>query len=290
MRDVYQEVTDKIIQTMEEGTVPWRNPVMGMDRIANPRSLATGKPYRGINVFLLAMQAMRSGYRSGYWLTFRQAAQMGGHVKKGESSSLVIFWKLLEKKDAETGEKKKLPVLRHFNVFNLDQINGIDLKAEDDMPDRIFNPIDAAEQVIEGYNNGPVTTHDGGHRAFYRPATDTIHLPKQDRFESDEEYYCTRFHEMIHSTGHSKRLDRKLDTAPKPFGSPDYSREELLAEMGAAFLSAHAGIAPVTLKNSTAYIRGWLKVLKNDKRLLIHAAGGGQRASDLILGQKNFEK
>jgi antirestriction protein ArdC len=149
-----------------------------------------------------------------------------------------------------------------------------------------FHPIDAAENIAVGYAGGPMVTHDGGQKAFYRPLTDTIHLPEKTRFASVEEYYSTLFHEHSHSTGHSSRLDRKLDTDPKPFGSADYGKEELIAEMSAAFLCSHAGIQPRVIDNQAAYLAGWLKKLKQDKKLVISAAGQAQRAADWIRGER----
>ena len=138
---------------------------------------------------------------------------------------------------------------------------------------------------MKGYEGGPAVEH-AGTQAYYRPLTDDVRLPEPTRFASSEEYYATLFHELVHSTGHSKRLDRKLDTDPKPFGSPDYGREELVAEMGAAFLCGHSGIKPAVIENQTAYINGWLRQLKEDKRLVIAAAGAAQKAADWIRGER----
>jgi len=149
-----------------------------------------------------------------------------------------------------------------------------------------FKPIEAAEQLAAGYLAGPAVSHDGGQQAFYRPATDSVHMPGKTRFASVEEYYSTLFHELSHSTGHSSRLDRKLDTNPKPFGSSDYGKEELVAEMSAAFLCSHAGIQPTVIENQAAYLGGWLKQIKADKKLVISAAGQAQRAADWIRNQR----
>jgi antirestriction protein ArdC len=220
------------------------------------------------------------------WLTFNQARERGGMVKKGEKASMVVFWKQYETTDKETGEPTKVPVLRYYNVFNAEQVDGIEIPDAVKFEPIDFHPIDAAEAIAKGYTGGPVVEHDGGQQAFYRPASDTVHLPERTRFASVEEYYSTLFHELSHSSGHSSRLDRKLDTEPKPFGSPDYGKEELVAEMSAAFLCGHAGIQPVVIGNQAAYIGGWLKQLKLDKKLVVSAAGQAQRAADWIRGER----
>lgn len=281
--DVYQHVTDRILDALNGGTVPWRNPILGSRDTAWPRNLTSRRTYRGINTFLLALTAWAEGYQSPYWLTFKQAQARGGRVKKGEKSTLVVFWKQLTVEDKEAGKDKLVPLLRHYRVFNTEQCDDIE-HPEEDQEKRVreFQPIAEASSIVEGYD-GPSVQH-GGHRAFYRPKTDEVQLPEPGRFTTDESYYATLLHELTHSTGHSSRLDRGLDTELAPFGSPDYSREELVAEMGAAFLCGHAGIEPAILGNAAAYIQGWLGRLKDDKRLVVQAAGAAQKAADLILG------
>lgn len=284
--DIYQAVTDRILELLDKGTVPWRHPVSGAGGDGFPKNLASGKPYRGINVFLLACTAMTQGYGSSYWLTYRQAKERGGQVRKGEKSSLVVFWKKYKTEDRETGEDKTVPVIRHYNVFNAEQCDGIeapDLNQPDKADAPPFEPIEEAARIVKGYAQGPAVI-TGGHQACYQPLADTVRMPEAERFESPESYYATLFHELVHSTGHSSRLDRGLDKNLRPFGSPDYSKEELIAEMGAAFLAAAAGISPQTIEQSAAYIDGWRRKLKGDKKLVIQASGAGQRASDRILG------
>jgi antirestriction protein ArdC len=212
--------------------------------------------------------------------------ERGGNVKKGEKASMVVFWKEYEVTDRETGEAKKMPVLRYYNVFNASQCDGIEVPDAVKFEPIDFKPIEGAEQIAGNYAGGPAVEHDGGQQAFYRPGTDTVHLPERTRFASVEEYYSTLFHELSHSTGHSSRLDRKLDTAPKPFGSPDYGKEELVAEMSAAFLCGHAGIQPTVIENQAAYLSGWLTQLKSDKKLVVSAAGQAQRAADWIRNER----
>jgi antirestriction protein ArdC len=284
--DLYQTVTDQIVAMLEAGVVPWRSPILGRSKAGHPKNLNTGKTYRGVNVFLLAFTAFAKGYGSSYWLTFNQAKERGGNVRKGEKSSMVVFWKQYETTDKETGEPIKVPCLRYYNLFNAEQVEGVEIPDAVKFEPIDFKPIEAAERIASGYAGGPVVQHDGGQQAFYRPATDSVHLPERTRFASVEEFYSTLYHEYSHSTGHSSRLDRKIDTNPKPFGSPDYGKEELVAEMSAAFLCSYAGIQPVVIENQTAYLAGWLKQLKSDKKLVVSAAGQAQRAADWIRGQR----
>lgn len=286
--DLYQEVTDRIIEMLEQGVAPWRSPIMGTGTAGHPRNLATGKPYRGVNVFLLAFTAWSEGYGSSHWLTFNQARDRGGMVRKGEKSSMVVFWKQYETEDRETGEAKTVPVLRYYRVFNAEQCEGVETPDASTIQPVDFAPLEACERVVAGYPDGPTIEH-GGTRAYYRPGTDTVRLPEPERFTAGEAYYATLFHELVHSTGHSRRLDRGLDTELAPFGSPSYGREELIAETAACFLSAEAGIAPATLPNAAAYLQGWLKCLKQDKKLVIQAAGAGQKAADWILDHRFVE-
>lgn len=284
--DIYQAVTDRILETLDKGTVPWRHPIKrSADHDGLPRSMNSKKPYRGVNIFLLAMTAWAKGYESAYWLTYKQAKQQGGQVRKGEKASLVIFWKRYATTDKETGDKKVVPVMRHYNVFNAEQVEGVEAPdaVQPDPPAEPFKPIDEAEKIVTGYAKGPVIEHGGG-QAYYRPTEDKVRIADPTRFEGPENYYATLFHELAHSTGHSSRLNRGLDKKLAPFGSADYSKEELVAEMGAAFLAATAGISPPTIEQSAAYIDGWRKKLKGDKKLIVQAAGTGQRAADHILG------
>ena len=282
--DVYQHVTDKIVEALETGTVPWRNPILGSQQDAWPRNLVSDKPYRGVNTFLLALTSWSIGYASPYWLTFRQAQARGGIVRKGEKSTLVVFWKQLVVEDKESGKKKGVPMIRHYRVFNSEQCDGVNAPVVEstEQAGREAKSIKSAEMIVRGYQ-GPTIRHTGM-QPRYRPSTDEVFIPEQKQFTSDEEYYSTLFHELVHSTGHSSRLDRGLDTELQPFGSADYSREELTAEMGAAFLCNHAGIFPTVLDNSAAYIKGWLSCLKSDKKAVVQSAGAAQKAADLILG------
>lgn len=289
-RDIYQEVTDKIIGYLDQGVAPWRNPVKRGTGDGWPKNLNSGKRYRGINVILLGMRAWESGYSSDYWLTFKQASERGGVVRKGEKGSLVTFWKLYEKNDPSTDTDRTIPILKHYNAFNLEQIDGIVIP-DAPKPEGIlipFDPLDKADEVVSGYADAP-NIEFGGSRAYYRPVSDTVRMPPPEKFESPATYYGTLFHELSHSTGHSSRLHRGIDANPQPFGSPDYSREELVAELSASFLCAASGISPPTIEQSAAYMQGWINVLKGDKRLVVSASGAAQKSADLILGESFYD-
>jgi antirestriction protein ArdC len=289
--DIYQAVTDRILELLDQGTVPWRQPFKrgSGGESGMPKNLISDKEYRGINVFLLAVTAMLEGYDSPYWLTFKQAKDRGGHVRKDERGSLVIFWAQREMEDKITGEPVHVPVMRYYTLFNAQQCEGLELPtapktdAEPDTQETPFEPIVEAMAIVDGYEGAPRIEHHAG-RAFYRPSEDLVSLPEPREFIDGESYYATLFHELVHSTGHSKRLDRGIDTKTAPFGSNDYSKEELVAEMGAAFLAAVSGISPPTIEQSAAYIESWRKKLKGDKKLVVQAAGAGQKAVDWVLG------
>jgi antirestriction protein ArdC len=280
--DLYQTVTDKIISMLETGVVPWRSPILGGSKGGHPKNLNTGKKYRGVNVFLLAFTAYAQGYGSSYWLTFNQAKERGVSVKKGEKSSLVVFWKQYETTDKETGQPTTLPVLRYYNVFNAEQVEGAEIPDAIPFTPTEVRPIEAANAIAGGFVNGP-KVHFGDNKAYYLISDDSVHLPDPQRFVSSEAYYATLFHELSHSTGHPTRLKREFGTS---YDSELYSKEELVAEMSAAFLCGHAGIEPAIIENQAAYINGWLKRLKSDKKLIVSAAAQAQRSADWILGER----
>lgn len=284
--DLYAEVTQKIITMLEKGVVPWRSPIMGAGQAGMPKNLSSGKAYRGVNIFLLALTSYVKGYDSAYWLTYRQAQERGGHVRKNEKGSMVVFWKQLEVQDKETQELKRIPLLRHYTVFNVRQCEGIEAPDPAKFTPSVFEANAAADAIVQGYAGGPVIEHDGT-RAFYRPKEDKVYMPAPERFTHTSEYYSTLFHELSHSTGAKHRLDRGLSDKLAPFGSPDYGKEELIAEMSAAFLSAEAGLERSTvIENQAAYISGWLGTIKADKKLVVWAAAAGQKAADWIRGRR----
>jgi antirestriction protein ArdC len=283
--DLYAEITKQVMAMLEQGVVPWRSPILGRTSAGHPKNLESGKPYRGVNIFLLAFTAYARGYESSYWVTFNQAKERGGSVRKGEKASMVVFWKQYETEDKDTHQPTKIPVLRYYNVFNAGQCDGLEVPDAPKFEPIDFKPIEVAEAIAKGYEGAPALEH-GGSQAYYRPSEDIVKMPEPTRFRTSEEYYSTLFHEYAHSTGHSKRLDRKLDSDPKPFGTPDYGKEELVAEMAAAFLCGQAGITPTVIENQTAYLQGWLKTLNADKKLVIGAAGQAQRAADWIRNER----
>lgn len=276
--DIYAAVTDRIVQQLEKGVVPWRKPWTGVR--SGAISGATGKPYSLLNQMLLA--------KDGEWYTWNQIQALGGKVRKGEKSSMVVFWKQTPVKDEDpaTGEQieRMIPVLKYFNVFHIDQLDGIEAKTID--PEAIDPATDtAADAIIAGYiqRSGVELEHRKGDEAFYSPSVDRVVLPLREQFPSMAEYYSTAFHELTHSTGHSSRLDRISRRAF--FGNEDYSREELVAEIGAAALLNHCGIETAdSFKNSAAYIQSWLRALRNDKKLIVSAAGAAAKAFELITG------
>lgn len=286
MSTVYDIINLRIIELLEKGTVPWRKPWNAESNM--PKNLVSKKEYQGVNVFLLSSMS----YGSPYWLTFNQAKEKGGHIRKGEKSTPVIFWKMLDKVTTDASEEEskneKMPLLRYYSVFNVEQCEGIDVPEPEEKV-HVFNPIERAEEIISKMPLRPDIQY-GGNRAYYRPSSDTITLPPRHTFELPEEFYNTYFHELSHATGHETRLARKSVMETTAFGSNEYSKEELVAEMGAAFLCGHCGIEQQTLENSAAYIQGWLKALKDDRKLLVHAASQAQKSADYILNRKGDDE
>jgi antirestriction protein ArdC len=285
MKDaVYQVITDRVVALLQQGTVPWHKPWAGQEH--EPRNLCSRKPYRGVNVFLLNAMS----FQSQYWLTFKQAQELGGNVRKGERACPVVFWKWLDSQeiDATTGNNKRIPLLRYYSVFNVAQCEGIETRVPTSATvTRAANVIDTAKAIVDGMPKRPEIKH-GLAKAFYSPAGDFVGMPTQGQFEHDEDYYNVLFHELTHATGHDSRLNRKGVAGAEgnwsSFGSTPYAKEELVAEMGAAFLCGHAGIVERTIDNSAAYIKSWLERLKDDVRLVVMAAAQVQRAADFILG------
>lgn len=288
MNSVYEKITNIITEKLEQGIVPWHQP---WTSAWPPRNLVSKKPYRGINLLLLSDQK----YELPYFLTFKQVKRLKGSVIKNEKAHLVVFYKWLEKKDEDgnvlrndEGKAVMIPMLKFYYVFNVGQCKGIESKYIPWQISREFNPIEEAEQIAIGMPDCPKITYNSN-RACYIPREDKINMPSINSFKSDEELYSTLFHEMCHSTGHESRLNRKGVTEAAAFGTKVYSQEELIAEMGSAFLCGEAGIENRTIDNSAAYIQGWLSKLKDDKRLLVFAAGAAQKASDFILNKRQME-
>jgi len=280
----YQVITDRIIEMLERGVIPWRRT---WSKVSDPKNLNSGKEYRGINTFMLSAAGAAFGYTSPYWITFRQAKERGGNIRRGEKGMPIIFYKLLEveREDEpqpnEDEDSHKIPMIRYSTVFNVEQCDGIDYPTPE-IVNLDFNPIEACEEVVQSMPRPPTIKH-GGTRAAYSSAQDCIMMPQQNLFETAEEYYCTLFHELVHSTGHDSRLNRDEIQKPSKYGSSAYAKEELVAEMGSAFLCSKAGIDSQVIENSAAYINSWTNRLKQDSKLLIGAASQAQKAADYII-------
>lgn len=275
MANVYEIVTDRILASIEAGTVPWRRPWA----CAEPRNYTSGKAYRGINVLMLGT----AGYTSPDWLTFKQAIDAGGNVRKGEKGTPILFWKKTER-ETETGEKKGGFVLRYYTVFNVEQCEGIKPREDAAPPSgRSLTPIAAAEDIVRNYNGPRI---EEGVQAAYSPMRDVVIMPPRATFTEAEGYYSTLFHELGHSTGHQSRLNRDGVVSPIQFGSHAYSHEELVAECCAAFLCGAAGIIDATADQSAAYIAGWSKALRANPKWFVDAASKAAKAADMVRGVK----
>lgn len=277
---VYEIITARILDALSKGTVPWRQTWTAERSASLPRNFDTKKPYRGINLIIL----WSAGYSSPDFLTFNQAKQLGGAVRKGEHGLPVVFWTVYDGNgiDPKTGKPEKRFVLRYYTVFHVSQCDGLNMPAA---PAKApVDSIASCEAIVASYQDPPSVAHGGG-RAFYAPASDHVQMPERASFSSQAEYYSTLFHELGHSTGAAKRIDRKGITKSDGFGGHLYSFEELVAECTAAFLCAEAGISTATLDNSAAYIANWAAKLKSEPRWIIEAAGQAAKAADMIMSR-----
>jgi len=285
MANVFEIVTEQILSHLDKGIIPWKKP--WTSKVRFPRNLVTGKLYRGINIWLL----LASSYASPYWITFNQVKALKGSVRKGEKSSIVVFWnfKEVDELNEKTGviDKKNIPFLKYYRVFNILQCDGITYP--DQPEEKHIDPIAEAEALIEGYQEKPNIKHGFVH-ACYNPMEDLIKMPNKSAFMNQQEYFSTLFHEAIHSTGSPLRLNRETLSKPAAFGSKEYAREELIAEMGAAYLCGISGIAHATIENSVAYIQGWRNSISNDSRLVVMAAAQAQKAVNFIMGEKHEDE
>ena len=282
--DLYQELTNRMIAELSAGRIPWQKPWKGDNNLAISRS--SGMPYSLINQIMLH-------WRPGEYITFRQCSEEGGKVRYGEKGKMIVFWKWVDKKDGDTilmpdGREiiEQIPILKYYTVFHIDQCDGIQPKWQKPFDaDTTLSPNDRAEEIINNYvaRSGVTFSPQNSSQAFYRPSDDTVVVPAMSQYSQIAEYYSTAFHELTHSTGSPKRLNRITDIAA--FGSEQYSKEELCAEMGSAFLVSIAGLETrESFRNSAAYIQGWLKALNDDKRLIVAASGAAQKAVEYILG------
>jgi antirestriction protein ArdC len=281
--DLYQRVTDTIVAELERGVAPWVQPWRTLDARfgGGPFNGYTARGYRGVNVLLLLVAAAQKGYQDPRWFTYRQAQTLGAQVSRGEKSTLVIFWKQLQiqKKDEEIGEdaQKRVPLLRSYAVFNAEQCEGI--PALPKVEERAAELRYADAQAL--FARHEVDIRYGGDKAFFTPTLDFIQMPRIEAFESEEHYWGTMLHELTHWTGHESRLDRDLKHR---FGSEAYAAEELVAEMGSAFLCAHLAVEGHL--RHPEYIGHWLRVLRDDKRAVFKASSLAQAASDFVLDRK----
>lgn len=276
MNKVYEIITEKVVESLKKGVVPWNQPW----RVTGHRNMISKKEYRGINPFLLDLK----GFKSPFWMTYNQAKGLGGNVKKGEKGTMVVFWKMLKKDDGK-GSEKNIPLLRYYTIFNLEQTEGIDQKHVPVDEKREHRPIADAEKVVAEFADKPTVSH-GGDRACYAPLSDRIEMPHPENFKTGEGYYRTLFHEFGHSTGHAKRLARRDHSAFWVGGKQDYAKEELVAEMTSAFLAGECQFTEtVNNEDTVAYIGNWLKALNNDPTMVVSAAGQAQKAADYIRGR-----
>lgn len=280
-KSVYEMVTERIINQLEQGVIPWEKPWTGIRSGAYNR--VSKKSYSLLNQMLLK--------HKGEYATFKQWQDLGGHVRKGEKSEIVVFWKIQpieEENEDGTKEVKQIPLLRYFNVFHISQVDGIEPLSKDALNE--IEPIEKAESILHSYwtKENITVEHVAGDRAYYSPSLDMIHLPLFEQFINANEYYSTVFHESVHSTMKESRYDRAEDRKGKlvAFGSADYSKEELVAEIGSASLMNIIGIeTSKSFRNSSAYIQNWLSVLKNDVKFIISASSKAEKAVEYILGE-----
>ena len=280
--DVYSKVTNKIIADLERGNLTWLQPWQSGHAAGNiSRPLrAGGKAYRGVNILMLWASAMECGFNSPLWMTYKQAAELGGQVRKGEKGSLVVYADTYTKSGTDDkGEDvaTTIPFMKGYTVFNSEQVDGLPphFYATTAADNQDIQRIEATEQFFAA--TGATVKH-GGSQAFYSPSQDIVQMPEVSTFKNSESYYATLAHEMTHWTRHETRLDR--DFGRKRFADAGYAMEELVAEIGAAFLCADLGITPETREDHAAYVASWLKVLKDDKRANFTAASHAQRAAD----------
>lgn len=290
-KDCYADITNAIIADLEKGVRTWVKPWDGGNSIPCRPLRITGEPYRGINVMLLWSAAHQNGYRGGYWVTYQQAIHQGGHIRKGEKSTTVVFSGTLtrtEQDDKGEVQEKIIPFLKAYSVFNIDQTDGLSEKyqAPAAIPAVPRNNL-RNEQVDRFVSNTKADVRYGGDRAYYSPLEDRIQMPSLERFKDSDAFYAVLLHELTHFTMLDTRCPRKF--RPTIHGTENYAREELIAELGAAFLCADLRIALTPRPDHAEYIAGWLEVLRNDKRAIFQAAATAQRAVDFLNALQHAE-
>ncbi|HBC5610156.1 TPA: DUF1738 domain-containing protein [Klebsiella oxytoca] len=273
--DIYQTVTDSIISALEACVKPWTCPwqrVAGMSGL--PSNYATGMAYSGMNIMLLWFSASKQGFSDSRWMTYKQAQAENGQVRKGEHGTVAIFYTTLEKEN-DAGDIDHIPMLKTFTVFNVEQIDGLSLTAEAVSSAETFEPLPQAENL---FRSSGANIIEKGQNAFFRPSTDEVWLPERHLFSDAANFYATGLHELVHWSGGKTRLNREMKGR---FGSEDYAFEELIAELGSAFLMADLGIVGEVQHES--YIASWLKALKNDKRYIFKAASAASKAHRYLM-------
>ena len=292
-QDIYAEVTDYVIAALEKGDILWNKP---WHSYGMPRNVTGETPYRGWNAFLLNFICLYKQYETPYFITYLQAQQLGGNIRKGEKGYHIIYmapvksrYRSTTVRDEATGIERQIPemvrVPKMHTVFNIAQSEGIDFKIDKPTHRTAIQKIEDCEKVIAAMPKRPPITHTGD-SAYYVPSLDEVFMPEQSLFHNDEGYYCTLFHELAHSTGHSSRLNREELMTHDGFGGKYYSKEELTAELTAAYLCGVTGIQQQTIDNSAAYIKGWLHKLRDDKRFFLNAASQARTASEYILNRQ----
>lgn len=286
---IYDQINERIISLLEQGVSPWRKPwKTNNGKIEIAKNLISKKPYRGCNFFIVNSM----GYKSPYWLTFNQAKQKGGNVKKGEKGTQIVFWKTFSIKEKnENGEikDKDIPFLRTSYIFNVEQCENLKIEESGNVELIQHNSIDECEKILQKFPLGMPELKHQQERAFYSPSLDYINMPKMGLFDTAEEYYNTLFHESVHATGHKSRLNRQTLTDIHYFGDENYSQEELVAEMGASYMSAICGIEKVTIDNSASYLSNWIAAIRKDNKLILKAASQAQKAVDFLTGYQYQE-
>ena len=283
--DVYTRITDKIITDLEQGVRTWMKPwnaEHAAGRITKPLR-HNGTPYNGINVLVLWSAAVTQGYSAPLWMTFRQAKELGAHVRKGERGELVVYANTFTRTetDADTGEETEqaIPFMKGYTVFNVEQIEGLPAHYYQ-LAEPAIDPVERIDHAEAFFTATGATIRHGGNQAYYAVGSDRVQMPSFEAFRDAESYYATLAHEMTHWTRHPSRLDR--DFGRKRFGDEGYAREELVAELGSTFLAADLGLEMEPREDHSAYISSWLEVLRNDKRAIFQAAAHAQRAADYL--------
>lgn len=286
-QDVYTRVTDTLLAALEQGTHPWMQP-WNAAHAAGPVSRPlrhNGKPYSGINTLMLWVTAMEKGYVAPIWMTYKQAQELGAQVRKGERGSLVVYANTLKKTetDAATGEdmEVEIPYMKGYTVFNVEQIDGLPAHYTAQAHPPVLSEAERLTRLDAFFAATGADIRHGGNQAFYAIGPDTIQMPPFEMFHDREGYYATLAHESIHWTRHPSRLNR--DLGRKKWGDAGYAMEELVAEIGSAFLCAELGLTPDVREDHAAYLQSWLKVLKDDKKAIFTAASHAQKAADYLL-------